>query len=489
MGTINSAFSLISGALNADQAGLSIIAGNVANANTSGYTREAPTWKENTPVTINGLAFGTGVTQTGAQSLRDRVLLERLNQQQELSSASSSRLDALNNIQALFTPATDASSSNAGELGTDLTSFFNAFSSLEVNPTNNALRQQVLSKASTLAADVSSAARSLNDQQAGLDQQANAAVNQINALAKSIADLDVQIQSASPNADAGVLEDQRQSDLSALSKLMGIHQVTTENNGLTITTASGQTLISHDNTAAITAGSVNGVTHFFMGSTDVTAELAAGGGTLGGTLTARDQDIPSVLTSLDQLAFGVTTEVNAQNKLGTDLNGNAGSDIFLQSAQVAGSASAMAVAMTDPNGIAAAGNGLGTGDNSNAIALADLANQAQPSVLTGLVLPNGATLAAGATLLNAQTPTNFYSGFVTMLGATVSQVQTQSTAQDASVSQLQTQIDSLSSVNLNDEAAAMTTLERSYQAASQVFAILNNIMSAALNLGTQSTVS
>lgn len=489
MGTINSAFSLISGALNADQAGLSIIAGNVANANTSGYTREAPTWKENTPVTINGLAFGTGVTQTGAQSLRDRVLLERLNQQQELSSASSSRLDALNNIQALFTPATDASSSNAGELGTDLTSFFNAFSSLEVNPTNNALRQQVLSKASTLAADVSSAARSLNDQQAGLDQQANAAVNQINALAKSIADLDVQIQSASPNADAGVLEDQRQSDLSALSKLMGIHQVTTENNGLTITTASGQTLISHDNTAAITTGSVNGVTHFFMGSTDVTSELAAGGGTLGGTLTARDQDIPSVLTSLDQLAFGVTTEVNAQNKLGTDLNGNAGSDIFLQSAQVAGSASAMAVAMTDPNGIAAAGNGLGTGDNSNAIALADLANQAQPSVLTGLVLPNGATLAAGATLLNAQTPTNFYSGFVTMLGATVSQVQTQSTAQDASVSQLQTQIDSLSSVNLNDEAAAMTTLERSYQAASQVFAILNNIMSAALNLGTQSTVS
>ena len=74
----------------------------MANANTPGYVRETPTWKENTPVTINGLAFGTGVTQTGAQSLRDRVLLERLNQQQELSSASSARLDALNNMQALF---------------------------------------------------------------------------------------------------------------------------------------------------------------------------------------------------------------------------------------------------------------------------------------------------------------------------------------------------------------------------------------------------
>jgi flagellar hook-associated protein 1 FlgK len=44
-------------------------------------------------------------------------------------------------------------------------------------------------------------------------------------------------------------------------------------------------------------------------------------------------------------------------------------------------------------------------------------------------------------------------------------------------------------VNLNDEAAAMQQLERSYQAASQVFAILNTIMASALNLGVQTAVS
>jgi flagellar hook-associated protein 1 FlgK len=42
---------------------------------------------------------------------------------------------------------------------------------------------------------------------------------------------------------------------------------------------------------------------------------------------------------------------------------------------------------------------------------------------------------------------------------------------------------------LNDEASALTTLERSYQAASQVFAILNTLMASALNLGNQSTVA
>jgi flagellar hook-associated protein 1 FlgK len=57
------------------------------------------------------------------------------------------------------------------------------------------------------------------------------------------------------------------------------------------------------------------------------------------------------------------------------------------------------------------------------------------------------------------------------------------------LTQLQTQNDSLSGVNLNDEASLMSTLERSYQAASKVFSILNTIMAGILNLGEQTTVS
>jgi flagellar hook-associated protein 1 FlgK len=78
---------------------------------------------------------------------------------------------------------------------------------------------------------------------------------------------------------------------------------------------------------------------------------------------------------------------------------------------------------------------------------------------------------------------------VSTLGSTVSNVQTENTAQTASVTQLQTQSNALSSVNLNDEAAALTTMERSYQAASQMFAILNTVMASVLNLGEQATVT
>jgi len=138
--------------------------------------------------------------------------------------------------------------------------------------------------------------------------------------------------------------------------------------------------------------------------------MTNGGGELGGYLTVRDQDIPNTLSTLDQLAYNVSTAVNTQNNAGSDLvgdNGNAG-NIFYQPAQVAGSAAAMSVMMTDPSHIAAAGLGSGTGDNSNATAMANLATQS---------------------IVNGQTPTNFYSSFVSQLGSTIAEVQTENTAE------------------------------------------------------------
>ncbi len=470
MGTISSALSLISEGLNADQSALNIVANNVANANTTGYTKETANFREAQPLYINGVSYGAGVADVTPVSVRDRVLEERLAQQQQLASASGSRLSALNTLQAQFTPASGSPSSTAGDIGSDLTGFFSSFSTLEANPGNNAFRQQVLSTAGTLSGDVSNAAASLNSQRSALDQEASGIASQVNALTGAIAQLNRQIQTVSPGGDAGTLEDQRQQELSSLSQLIGINQVTTENNGLSITTTSGQLLVSEGSSFQLTTGTSGGVTHFYAGATDVTSQLAGGGGTLGGLLTARDQDIPNVMGSLDQLAYGVSTQVNALNNKGTDLagdNGNAG-NIFAEATQVAGSAASMSVVMTDPNHIAAAGAGQGTGDSSNATAMANLANQL---------------------IVNGQTPTNYYSAFVTTLGSTVSGVETENTAQNASVTQLQTRNNALSGVNLNDEASALTTFERCYQSASQVFALLNTLMASALNLGSETTVS
>ncbi len=209
MGSINSALSVMAGALDADQEALNVVANNVANANTPGYTEEKPDWQENTPINVGGILIGDGVTETGATSQRDRVLEERLDQQQQLASASNTRLTALNNMQALFTPDSGSAGSTAGDIGSDITSFFDSFSSLESDPADNALREQVLSSASTLAGDISSAASSLNGQSAAINQEATGVVSQVNSLTSALAQLNLEIESNSPSSDAGTLEDQR----------------------------------------------------------------------------------------------------------------------------------------------------------------------------------------------------------------------------------------------------------------------------------------
>ncbi|HEX4320561.1 MAG TPA: flagellar basal body rod C-terminal domain-containing protein [Acidobacteriaceae bacterium] len=164
------------------------------------------------------------------------------------------------------------------------------------------------------------------------------------------------------------------------------------------------------------------------------------------------------------------TAANMANNAGTDLvgdNGGAG-DIFNAPTQVAGSATALQVVLTDPDKIAAASLGLGTGDGGNATAAASLATQG---------------------IVNGLTPSNFYSNLVSTLGASVSETTTQNTALAASVSQLQGQVNSLSGVSLDDEASNLEEFQRSYQAASQVFTILNSVFASALNLGVETAVA
>ena len=76
---------------------------------------------------------------------------------------------------------------------------------------------------------------------------------------------------------------------------------------------------------------------------------------------------------------------------------------------------------------------------------------------------------------------------VTSLGSLTSEVSSENTAQQASLTQLQSQIGSISGVNLNDEAAALETLEQSYQAASKLFTVLDQVMASALNLGVETS--
>src|ERR1700751_5986431 len=289
MATLSMAFDIASNALEADQSALNIVSNNVANASTPGYTREVANWQENDPVTINGVSYGQGAQVTGPVSQRDRVLEESLQQQNQVASASGARLTALDQLQSIFSQATSASSGSSAStngISQDISAFFNSLSQMESSPSDNSLRQQVLTSAQNLAGDLQSAASQVSEQQTSLDQQSASLVNQVNVLTQSIAQLNLQIQSTSPNSDAGTLEDQRQQDISQLSQLIGIHQIQTENNGLTITTSSGGLLVSEGEPYSLSPAPSGGMSHFYDAQgNDITAALASWGGQVGGLLT------------------------------------------------------------------------------------------------------------------------------------------------------------------------------------------------------------
>jgi flagellar hook-associated protein 1 FlgK len=467
MATLTALLDLSQNALQASQAAIDITSNNVANANTPGYTDELAQWQESDSVTLSSHASSGQGASVSSVSQRDLVLNQRVQQQTQAGASLSAESTALNELQSVFGLTSTSSASASTAIGTDMDSFFNSFSALEATPSSTALRQGVLNAAATLATDFNSASSQISQQSGALNQQVSGVVTQVNALTQSIATLNLQIESASPTSDAGTLEDQRQQDLSTLSGLVGFDQTRTENNGLTLTTANGAVLVSEGQSYALGTATVGGnVDVVSAAGKDITSGLT--GGSLGGILQARDQDLPTVASALDTLAYAIGSAVNTQNAAGKDANGSPGGNLFTLPASATGAASTIAVATMDPNAVAAAATGQGSSGGGNATALSNLAS---------------------ANLLDGQTAAENYASLLTQLGSTASRVSGENATQQQSLTQLTTQQSSQSSVSLDQEAANLTLYERSYDAAAKVFSIVDQLMAAALNLGEETTVT
>lgn len=467
MGTLTALLNLSRNALQAGQAAIDITANNVANANTPGYTTEVATWQENDTVRISGTVVAGEGASVSAASQRDVVLNQRVNQQTQAEASSSAESSALNNLQSVFEIASSSTSAVSTTIGANIDAFFNSLNALEASPSSGSVRQGVLNAAATLAADFNSASNQIAQQAASLNQQASSVVDQVNALTGSIAALNLQIGSTSPNADAGSLEDQRQQDLLQLSNLIGFDQTRTENNGVTLTTADGAVLVSEGKSFALSTATINGNIDILSATgRDITPDLT--GGSLGGIVQARDHDLPQASSVLNTLAYAIGSAVNTQNAAGLDAAGNPGGAIFTLPASSGGAASVISLATADPNAIAAASIGQGTSGSSNASALSGLADS---NIVAGV--PAAV----------------FYASFLTQLGSTVSRVSDENTTQKASLTQLTTQQSAQSSVSLDEQAANLTLYERSYNAAARVFTIVDQLMAVALNLGQPTTVA
>jgi len=437
----------------ARQGAFNTTANNLSNLNTLGYSRQLAILTEFPPRVTEQISIGNEVDFEGVQSVRDYILELLIDEETQQQNRLKSFVSSMNQVQSLFNETEGAGLSDA------INRLFNSFQELSANPTHVPARQVVISAAQNLASAFRETGQQLRAIQERVDQEVRQAVAEINSDTTQLAGLNQPVASLQGDSEpAGRFEHQRYPVLNRLSKLADVVVTHSGDGSLAVTTSNGVPLVAGAQSFALStaADTDTGFLHIFSPGADVTSKFT--GGRLAGLLEARDQAISSAISDLDNLAEGIIHCVNIQNRKGRDLQGGQGGNFFQPAVQPspgsnAGAAENMAMAITDPSKIAASSDGT-QGDNANALAMANIQDQA---------------------VVNGETATDFYSNLVSTVGNHVSSATDEQEAVGLVLTQLQNQRSDISSVSLNEEAANLICYQRAYEAAAEVVAAINDI--------------
>ena len=477
--------------LQAQQAALNVVGHNIANVNTPGYTRQRADLSAGQSQVEGQIYFGTGVTLSSVQGIRDRFLDLQIYRETAKQTGADERYAAVNAI-----------SSSLGDTGStgiaaQVQAFFQGFQDLSTNPENAAFRTSLLGKAQAMITGLQTKYRLLDDQRANADQSIGALVGEVNTLTGQIAQLNQRISTeVTPGADNDA-RDQRKSLTDKLAGLVGINVVESPKGEYQITLDSGNAVLVTGTSAFDLTAKRSGNDGYLqvssnMAGTVVDVNSAIKEGALGAKLDLRDNILVGFQAQLDQLAAGVAKAVNSVHQT---VVGGLTTNYFFQSSTEANGSNGLPVSITaspalqsgpgwstlfkgmvnllsvnsdilaNPS-LITAGTGLAVGDNTKALAIAQLGSAA------GTVEMGGTGIASF---------TGAVAALVTDLGTQTQSYKAQSTAQQNLVSALQSQRDSISGVNLDEEASNMMTLQRGYQASARVISVINQLTDQLVN--------
>lgn len=316
---LNSALS----GLRVAQQGIDLTANNIANAQTEGYTRK--TLPQQSLVIGNN---GVGVRSGEIQRYVDQALLRDYRTQIGVEAGLTVRESYLSRIQS-FHGSSDQETNIASRLG----KLANSFVSLSATPESSTARQVVVDQASALASTINKYGDYLLQLRTEVQNAIGAEVTKINSSLNAIADYNKRIQQMKfVGSSTANLEDQRDLELKKLSESLDISYFEDGNGVLVVQTASGQPLADTDarnfnfDTLGMTYGasypdSLSGVV---VNDKQGTFDLAKGhaGGRLGSLIAMRDQDLPSYMGQLDELAQKMAQRFDEQGlRLFTDASG------------------------------------------------------------------------------------------------------------------------------------------------------------------------
>ena len=316
-------------ALQANQVALQTAGNNIANVNVPGYSRQRVVLE-----TVPGQYSSSGYVGQGASVLTiQRNFSEFLTRQSTLAastqSADATRSDKLRQLEGIFAGGTQG-------LGASISDMMNAFSDVANAPTDMTARTVVLTRIDETAARLRSASQQLDDLQTGVAQELAQKVTTINSLAQSIAAVNGQITRVQGTGqEPNDLLDRRDQLIKELNQYVQTTSVKADDGSVGLYIAGSQELVLGN--SASTVAIVND--DFGDSRTSKLAVMRAGtplsldenmlgGGEVSGLLRFQNSDLNEGRNLLGRLTLATTTAMNDQHKLGLDLDGNPGGDLF-----------------------------------------------------------------------------------------------------------------------------------------------------------------
>ena len=423
--------------LSATQVVLNAISNNVANSSTDGYSRRT--------VTLTSVASG-GVTASSV----NRETSFYLQQQNWNSNAD---VGYYTDYSEYVSYLEELMSSDSLNITTNLSTFYSALEAASASPDDDSLRTAVLTDAESLATSFNSLSGYLDEISDEVDSEVSSSMDTVNNLTSQIADLNAQITSLqSTGQDTSSLEDTRDAAITSLSSLVEIDVTQQDDGSYTITLPQGQTLVSGSSAGSMAWDSTNGLTVTYGSQTTSVSEEMSG--SLGGLFAFVNDVLTPTQTALDDLASSVATALNDAQADGYDLDGNSGTDLFTwDSSDPAGSLAVVDSFTSDDLAFSGSATA-GSGDNTNLLAMLDLASDQESS----------------------------YTALVTKLGQLSSNASDSLTSTTALQSSLQDSLDSISGVNLDEEAADLVSYQNLYSANSKVLTVADELFDTLLNM-------
>lgn len=450
-------------AIFSSRSALDVIAHNIANANTKGYSREEGLISTTPPISLPSIGIiGTGAHLSAIRRIRDEFLDIQYRDENRIKDYWDTLETSLEEIEYLIGEPSDNGLSNA------INDFWSGWQELSTNPESMAIRGSLIEKSQTLISLLSHIRKGLIRFREQIDKDLAIQVDSINEIAKQIGALNEEIKRAyvrgqSPND----LLDKRDLLLDELSSYVNF-DVAINEVGEAIINIRDHTLVGVNNT----------VYKMIFRDSQVLWEngdrvyLKDGQGKLASLIYARDNIIgisdgrgyiyeSGYIGVIDRITESIFNRVNELHRSGYGLDNSTGNEFFslidTSKGVTADNIKIADIVLQDVSKIAASTNLDSPGDGSNALKIAQI---------------NREFLIDGSFTIN-----DYWNNQTSTLGFITQRARWLADNQKSLVDAIERERESVSGVSIDEEVVNMIRYQNAFSAASRILSTLDEMLS------------